>query len=140
MDIASAPEAQDPSQIECTSDLHSIRIIIPKRAAGRHSDQEKERYSAEIAAFCAGIVRIRSTIDFEVSSRGWCYLLEAHGVTKGEFAAIQELINDCRKSGAVPLDICCIDERRSADGIEVIHDGDPARYAERLIDGLLSAN
>lgn len=119
---------------------HATRIIIPKRAKGRQSVHEGERYEAELAAFCAAIVHIRSTINFDVSSRGWCYLLENHGVTDGDFAAVQGLINDCRKSGALPLDICCPDERRSADGLEVIHDGDPVKYAYTLVEGLRSAN
>ena len=49
-------------------------------------------------------------MDFDVGSRGWCYMLERHGLRKGDFDDAQRLINTCRKSGDLPLDICAEDE------------------------------
>jgi hypothetical protein len=61
----------------------------------------------------------RIRLDFRVSSRGWCYILENEGViTKGEFDAAQRLINDLRKSGDLPLEICAVDEKRNTDGLD----------------------
>ena len=117
------------------------RIVIPaRRKRGGQSVQARERYEAEVKAFCAGILEIRSTISFDPSTRGWCYLLEDHGLTKGDFSDAQELINDCRKAGSLPIEICCADERRSADNEEDVHADDPEEYADQLIDGVRSAN
>jgi hypothetical protein len=70
------------------------------------------KYRERLAAFCALISQIRSSMDFAVSSRGWCYLLERHGLRKGDFDAAQRLINECRRSGELPLDICAEDASR----------------------------
>ena len=99
-----------------------------------------EKYEREKKAFCAEIVRIRSTIDFDVSSRGWCYLLEEHGLTKGEFDRAQKFINDCRKSGDLPLDICAEDARRATDNLEDLDKEDPQDQADLLIEGLRNAH
>jgi hypothetical protein len=142
MDIASAPEA--PRRKPNGSTPHSApshRIVIPaRRKRGGQSAKAKELYGTQRQAFCAGILQIRSTIDFDVSARGWCYLLEEHGLTKGEFNDAQELINDCRKAGLLPINICCADERRSADNEEDLHHDDPAEYAGQLIEGVRSVN
>lgn len=137
MDTEDDLPAQAESQIDPTYDLASpIRIIIPKRSRGAQGVRAKEAYEAQIEAFCSGMLQIRSTIDFAVSSRGWCYLLEHHGATKGEFDAVQRLVNDCRKSGHLPVNICASDGRRSARNGQEIHDKDPQKHADALIKAL----
>jgi hypothetical protein len=89
---------------------------LPCRGRGRPTTDAQERYDAEVQAFCATMRKIDSGLDFRVSSRGWCYVLENRGlITKGEFDQAQKLINDCRKSGDLPLDICAADEKRETD-------------------------
>jgi hypothetical protein len=95
---------------------------FPRRERG-HQSPEKERANQTALLACATFRQIKSTLDFDVSSRGWCYLLEGHaGLLKGDFDPAQKLINECRKSGMLPLAICAEDERRSADGLEDIND------------------
>ena len=91
---------------------------LPRRPRGRPSAVAEVRYREEVAAFCRLILKIRSTMDFDVGSRGWCYILERHGLRKGDFDAAEKLINDCRKSGELPLDICAEDSSRETIGIE----------------------
>ena len=91
---------------------------LPKRPRGRPSAVAEVRWREVVAAFCRLILKIRSTMDFDVGSRGWCYILERHGLRKGEFDAAEKLINDCRKSGELPLDICAEDSSRETIGIE----------------------
>ena len=109
-------------------------ITFPKRRRGRPTAPAEARYQEELDAFCAAILEINSTLDFKVSSRGWCYLLEEHGLGKGDFDAVQKLINDCRKSGDLPLDIFAVDEGRKADHIEFIDADDPEAEAEAIVD------
>ncbi|MFZ1885543.1 MAG: hypothetical protein WAU53_18585 [Rhodoplanes sp.] len=68
-------------------------------------------------------------MDFSVGSRGWCYILERHGLCKGDFGAAQSLITECRKSGALPLDICAEDASRATVGID---DVDGTTIAEEV--------
>jgi hypothetical protein len=107
---------------------------LPSLGRGRPTDERRARHDAEIDAFCARILKIKSGLDFGVSSRGWCYLLEGGVITKGEFNAAQTLINDCRKSGALPLDICAKDDKRTADGVEEIDRTSIEDEVERVID------
>jgi hypothetical protein len=94
---------------------------LPKRARGRLSKEAEEAYQADVRAFCAQIIQIRSSLDFEVSSRGWCYILEGQiGLGKGEFDDAQKLINDCRKDGKLPIDICAEDGSRATVNLEEI--------------------
>jgi hypothetical protein len=108
-------------------------IVIPKRAKGRPSAAQNEVYEAEVDSFCHAISETISTLDFAVSSRGWCYVLEPHGLLKGDFETAQRLINDCRKSGRLPLDICATDDRRDADNLEEIDDTDPDEEVDNII-------
>jgi len=89
-------------------------LALPARGNGRPTQAKDEKYQAEVDDFCAEILKIQSSLDFAVSSRGWCYLLEEHGLGKGDFDKAQDLINKCRKDGRLPLDICAEDEARQA--------------------------
>jgi hypothetical protein len=93
-------------------------ITIPKRPRGRPSAKINAQFGSDLADFCDEILKISSRLDFRVSSRGWCYLLEEHGLGKGDFDHVQSLINDCRKTGALPLDICAEDGSRVAINVD----------------------
>ena len=110
------------------------RQLLPKRRPGRQSAAAEA--AEKVAAFCARILQIRSTMDFEVGSRGWCYILEQHGLRKGDFDAAQKLITDCRKSGDLPLDICAEDESRTTICLEDIDTNDVPNEVESWIDHL----
>jgi hypothetical protein len=92
---------------------------LPSLGRGRPTEERRARYEADLEPFCERIREINSGLDFQVGSGGWCYLLEQEGViTKGEFNAARQLTNDCRKSGALPLEICAHDDKRAANGLE----------------------
>jgi hypothetical protein len=93
-------------------------LALPRRRRGRQTPEGEAEYQARRAAFCRLILQIRSTMDFDVGSRGWCYILESHGPTKGDFDAAQSLITDCRKTGDLPLAICAEDNSRETIGLQ----------------------
>jgi hypothetical protein len=96
-------------------------VILPIVKRGRRTAAAQARYDAELEAFYDAILKIRSRLDFQVSARGWCYLMEQQGaITKAEFNQVENLINEARKSGALPLDICAVDETRSFDCLESV--------------------
>jgi hypothetical protein len=66
--------------------------ILPRRARGRPRAAGDIEYREKVGRFCALILQIRSTMDFTVGSRGWCYILERHGLRKGDFDIAQRLI------------------------------------------------
>lgn len=108
---------------------------LPQRGRGRQSAEAEARYLADLSAFCGDILQIQSTLDFKVSSRGWCYLLEGRGLLdKGSFDRAQELINDCRKSGLLPVDICADDAAREWRMVEQIDLPTTGGEAQRIVN------
>ena len=109
--------------------------ILPRRRRGRQTPESEAEYQTQRAAFCRLIRQIRSTMDFKVGSRGWCYILEPHGLTKGDFDVAQALINDCRKTGDLPLDICAEDDSRETVGLQDdLDDPDVESEAQGWVD------
>lgn len=62
---------------------------IPFRCRGKQSLEQK----AYEALFADELIRLAKSLDFKMSSRGWCYHLEEHGLSKGDFDKAEALIN-----------------------------------------------
>jgi len=93
-------------------------ICLPTIKTGRPTAESKALYQQQLDQFCEHLIKLKSTLDFIPSVRGWCYYLEGLNViTKGQFDVAQRIINDCRKSGQLPIDICSVDESRTADNV-----------------------
>jgi hypothetical protein len=109
---------------------------LPRRTRGRPTPKKEAEYQAQRAAFCRLILEIRSTMDFQVGTRGWAYILEQRGlITKGDFDAAENLITDCRKTGDLPLDICAEDNSRETIGLQGdLNDPDVEAEAASWID------
>jgi hypothetical protein len=114
-------------------------IVFPRRPRGRPTTATNERYTQDLSEFCKGIKEIRSRLEFQPSSRGWCYILEEHGLGKGDFDAAERVINDARKIGLLPLNICAEDKTRLATGWEDVTDEDPEEFADSWIQTLEKA-
>lgn len=71
-------------------------------------------------------------MNFEVSSRGWCYLLEQYGLPKGDFKLAQSMMTDLRKTGQLPIDICAEDMARQWQELEQLDCYDPDNEARRI--------
>jgi hypothetical protein len=108
--------------------------LLPRLPPHRPSAAVKAAHREKVAAFCAKILEVRSRLDFDVGSRGWAYILEGDRlIDKDEIDAAQDLINTCRKSGDLPLDICSEDDKRAAENLEDI-DPDPQERAADIFD------
>ena len=57
-------------------------LLLPKRQRGRQSVEAEADYKKRVGDFCALILQIQSSMDFRVGSRGWCYILEPHGLAQ----------------------------------------------------------
>ena len=109
-------------------------LSLPRRSRGRPTPEADAEYQSKLERWCAAVLKINSALDFQVSSRGWCYVLEEHGLLKGDFDTAQKLINTCRKSGLLPLGICSEDEGRQAEHLEDIDNEGPEEFAQGWID------
>jgi hypothetical protein len=69
--------------------------------------------------FAEVLNEIQARIDFKVSARGWCYLMEVRGyITKAQFDRVEEAINKCRRKGIIPVDFVAEESSRAFSGIE----------------------
>lgn len=112
-------------------------LALPQRPRGRPTRLADAAYEAEVRAWCAAVREIRSRMDFQVGTRGWCYILEAYGLAKGDFDRAEAFITECRKRGWLPLDICADDASRVFDGVGHFESHtNVAAYARTLITEL----
>ena len=66
--------------------------VLAKLPAHRPSAAVKAAYERRVLAFCDRLVELRSSLDFEVGSRGWAYILEGErAIDKDEIDAAQKL-------------------------------------------------
>jgi len=114
---------------------------LPQRPRGRLGAAAEARYRDKLRQFCDRVLEIQSRLDFEVGTRGWCYLLESERIIdKGEFAKAERLITDCRKRGDLPLDICGEDDKRAVEGVEDLDKENPEAEATAILGYLDSAH
>lgn len=75
--------------------------------------------------FSEVLQRMSHQINFKVSSRGWCYLLEQAGyVNKSQFGKVDMAINRCRKEGYLPVDFVAEEDARAFQGVIEPSSGD----------------
>jgi len=118
-----------------------MSAAFPQRTRGRPSAASNVCYARQIKEFCDRILEIRSRLDFEVGTRGWCYILEGeHVILKGEFDDAERLIARCRKDGDLPIDICAEDNKRAADGVEKLDSSDLEAEANAIIEYVREAH
>ena len=122
------------------SELNSSSSLLPKRPRGRPTALALIQYQEQVDRFCRLILEIRSTMDFKVGARGWCYVLERHGLRKGDFDEAEKQINKCRKSGDLPIDICAEDDSRATIGIEQLDPRDIPDEVEAWVNHLRASN
>jgi hypothetical protein len=111
-------------------------IVLPQLPRGRPSSSLRWAYQEELQAFCARILKIKSRLDFELSSRGWPYILEEHGLNKGNFDGAQSLIAECRRQRLLPMNIVAEDGARAFDHLEDLDDDNPEEFASQIVQRL----
>lgn len=108
-------------------------LNLPRRPRGRMSPEKEATYAQSLADFCEAIIQIDRSLDFKISTRGWCYMLEDHGLDKGDFGSAEALITQCRKDGDLPLDICARDGARAFDNLETLDETTPEEEAQEIM-------
>lgn len=87
--------------------------------------------------FAEELENLQSQIPFKMSSRGWCYLLETRRlVNKDQFDRCENVINECRTKGYLPVDFVAEDSGRDFHGIEKLTE---ETYSEYIV-GWLNAS
>lgn len=137
---ATADAPTETASQQFTPETSPQEIVLPRRGRGRPTAEKQRVYDIQMSGFIAAILEMDSGLDFSMSARGWGYYLEGLGtIDKGDIDLVEKTINDCRKSGLLPLDICLVDERRKFENLEQI-DLSPELEAEAIVDYVQSAH
>jgi hypothetical protein len=115
-----------------------IRLVLPERKVGRKSKEQQEQYLLQRKTFADMMKKYSKLIGMKISSRGWCYIAEGDGlINKGDFDSFQDLINECRKEGDLPIDFVKIDDSRRFENVEDLTNEpmSPEQYVkEKVLD------
>jgi len=98
-----------------------------------------DRRNVRLYRFSQVLKAIQGKIGFKLSSRGWCYQLEGFRlIDKGDFNKIQDIINECRKKGLLPIDFVATEGARNFNGIEIPDTDTPEEHFRTWLDAALS--
>lgn len=88
----------------------------------------------------AGILNdLQEKINFKVSSRGWCYLMEQAGyIDKSQFDKVDAAIKRCRVTGILPVDFVAADASRAFYGVEIPSAGNMRSVISQILDHVLT--
>src|SRR5947209_220018 len=112
----------------------TVPIRLPESRRGRRSEAQQAQYDAQTDAFIQRLRQIRSRLDFDVGTRGWCYLCENESlIGKGDFKRLEGLLGDWRKSGRLPIDFCAADDKRAPTNVEDLDQETPESHAEAYV-------
>jgi hypothetical protein len=116
----------------------SLSLALPPALGrGRWSPTITARYEAQLRDWCAAVKDKHSRLDFTPGTRGWCYLLEEHGLLKGDFGRAEDLLAACRIRGWLDLDICREDDARTWQNLhEAVHDTTAEQHAAAILDSV----
>lgn len=88
--------------------------------------------------FAVNLIKIRADIGFKISSRGWCYQLEGFGlITKAQFSRVENIINECRRIGFLPIDFTAEEEGRKFSGVEKPTEVSPLQWLKKYLEAAL---
>jgi hypothetical protein len=113
------------------------QVHIPTRLRRGSSRKEKDNFEVQLKRFAEEILEVNLRVDSKWSGRGWCYILEPYGLSKGDFDYAEDLILRCRKNGMLPVDFTAEDDKRTTEDPESVHDEAPEEYAESWLDTAL---
>lgn len=104
------------------------QLTLPRRSNRREG----------LRAFADRLREISTQVGFKISSRGWCYQLEGFRlINKNQFDLVENVINECRERGYLPIDFTAEEEGRKFSGVEIPESVSPVEYMKQYLDATL---
>lgn len=101
-------------------------------------DFSKKFTKTVLKQFADQLKEMQLGIDFRVSSRGWCYLMEQAGyINKSQFNKVDMAINRCRKEGYLPVNFVAEEAARAFDNVIEPSDGDVEDTLKWMLNDVL---
>ena len=107
----------------------NIRLPIKLKPGGQKKGA-KEEYIDSLRVFAEDIKEAQRGIDFSMSARGWCYIMEQFGLEKSDFERGQIWINECRFYGFLEPGFILEDESHEVEG-----QSDESESVEKFVEG-----
>lgn len=131
--------ADENKDIENSED-GGIEMVIPIATEDFVIPGKGKKRPGQLKQFADFILKVSKLIDFELSSRGWCYQLEGFNViNKGQFNLVQKIINECRKKGYLPIDFVAEDSARELEGNFSITEVSREQFLHKQIQWVLES-
>jgi len=93
-------------------ELFLTQVILP---TGRRTGRQEQ-----LKKLADALKEISRRVGFKLSSRGWCYQLEGFNyISKANFKRVEKLINECRRTGLLPIDFVAEEEARGFDLVDM---------------------
>jgi hypothetical protein len=106
--------------------------LPPPLGRGGVSTARRAEHDAALATWCERLLKLKPRIEFDPGVRGWCYVMEEYGLSKGDFDRAEDLVSECRKRGLLPLDFTGDEVGREFIHIEELDEADPEDEARRV--------
>jgi len=90
--------------------------------------------------FAEQLKELTAEIGMKLSSRGWAYQLEGFRlINKDQFDLVENLINECRKKGYLPVDFTAEEEARKFSGIEHPETQTTQEYLKSFLEATINS-
>ena len=93
----------------------NIRLPDIRKPGGQKKGAE-EKYINQLQMLAEDMKEAQREIDFSMSARGWCYIMEQFGLEKGDFETGQLWINQCRLYGLLEPGFILEEEGHAVEG------------------------
>ncbi len=113
-------------------------VIFPPSNINKRTNLGKIKWKEALEVFSKSLMNFQknSSLD-KITSRGWCYIIETSGfIRKDQFDLCQDVINECRDKGILPINFVALDLNREFFYIDHINYSIPK---EHIVDWLYSA-
>jgi hypothetical protein len=105
-------------------------MVLPGK---RNRDSQLRNFAQQLEEFTADV-------GMKQSARGWAYQLEGMRlITKAQLDLVENLINECRKRGYLPIDFTAEEEGRKFSGVEKPEEVSPIQYLRSFLKGTIES-
>lgn len=130
----------DENKIDNFEEEEGIEMVMPIATEDFVIPGKGQKRPGQLKQFADFLLKINELIDFELSSRGWCYQLEGFNVIdKGQFNLVQKILNECRKKGYLPIDFVAEDSARELEGSFKVTEVSREQFLHKQIQWVLES-
>ena len=107
-----------------------VEIVLPSK---KNREESLQKFAGQLSDLI-------DRVGMKISARGWAYTLEGFKlITKAQLDLVENLINECRKKGYLPIDFTAEEEARKFSGVEIPETRTPLQYLKSWLNGTINS-